>query len=53
MGRKAVPAEQLLERAIANGYEQGAYQAEDSIRDNTNVKKTLEDQNWALGRYEK
>lgn len=54
MGRKEVPAEELLERAEANGYKQGAHQAEDSIRDNTKyVKKTLKDQNWALGRYEK
>jgi len=54
MGRKDVPAEELLKRAKANGYKQGAHQVEDSIRDNTKyVKKTLKDQNWALGRYEK
>ena len=54
MGWKEVPAEELLERAEANGYEQGAHQVEDSIKDNTKyVKKTLKDQNWALGRYEK
>ena len=54
MGWKEVPAEELLERAEANGYKQGAHQAEDSIKDNTKyVRKTLKDQNWALGRYEK
>ena len=54
MGRKGVPAEELLKRAIANDYEQGPHQVEDSIKDNTKyVKKTLKDQNWALGRYEK
>lgn len=54
MGREAVPAEQLLERAIANSYRQGAHETQDSIRDNTKyVKKTLKDQNFALGRYEK
>lgn len=54
MGRKEVPAEELLERAEANGYKQGAHQAEDNIKDSTKyVKKTLKDQNWALGRYEK
>ena len=54
MGWKEVPAEELLERAEANGYEQGAHQAEDSIKDNTKyVKKTLKDQNWAPGCYEK
>ena len=54
MGPKGVPAEQLLERAIANGYEQGAHRVQDSIKDNTKyVKKTLKDQDWALGRYEK
>ena len=50
---KAETPEQLLDRAIANGYEQGAHEAEDSVRDNTTyVPKTLYDQNWALGRYE-
>jgi len=54
MGRKGVPAEELLKRAIANGYKQGALQVEDSIKNNTKyVRKTLKDQNWALGRYEK
>jgi len=54
MGRKDVPAEELLERAIANGYEPGAHQAEDSKRDNTKyVEKTLKNQNIALRRYEK
>ena len=55
MAPKEVPAEELLKRAIANGYKKGAHQVEDSIKDNTKyVKKTLKDQNWALGRrYEK
>ena len=54
MGWKAVSAEELLKRAETNGYKQGAHQVEDSIKDNTKyVKKTLKDQNWALGRYEK
>ena len=54
MGRRGIPPEELLERAEANGYKRGAHQAEDSIKDNTKyVKKTLKDQNWALGRYEK
>ena len=54
MGRKDVSAEQLLERAIANGYEQEAHQAEDSIRDSRKYgKKTLKDQDLALRRYEK
>ncbi|KAL9045573.1 MAG: hypothetical protein Q9214_001404 [Letrouitia sp. 1 TL-2023] len=54
MGRRGIPPEEFLERAEANGYKQGAHQAEDSIEDNTKyVKKTLKDQNWALGRYEK
>ena len=54
MSWKELPAEELLERAEANDYEQGAHQAEDSSKDNTKyVKKTLKDQNWALGRYEK
>lgn len=53
MGWKEVSAEELLERAQANGYKQGAHQAEYSIKDNTKyVKKTLKDQNWASGRYE-
>ncbi len=46
MGWKGVPAEELLEKAIANGYEQGAHRTEDSIGDNTKyVRKTLKDQN--------
>ena len=54
MGWKEVPAEELLERAEANGYKQGAHQAEDSIKDNTKyMRKTLKDQSWALKRYEK
>jgi len=53
-GWKKVPAEEPLERAEANGYKQGAHQAEDSIKDNTKyVKRTPKDQNWALGRYDK
>jgi len=54
MGQKDVSPASLLERAIANGYEQGAHQEEDSKRDNTKyVKKTLRDQDIALRRYEK
>ncbi len=54
MGRKEVPADELLKRVKANDYKQGAHQVEDSVRGNTKyVKKTLKDQNWALGRYEK
>ena len=46
MGWSEVPAGELLKRAKVNDYEykQGAYQVEDSIRDNTKyVKKTLKD----------
>ena len=51
---REIPAEELLERAEANGYRQGAHQAKDSLKDNTKyVKKALKDQNWALGRYKK
>ena len=54
MSRKEVPAEELLKRAEANDYKQGAHQVEDSIRDNAKyVKKILKNQNWALERYEK
>ncbi len=54
MGRTGISPAVLLERAIANGYIQGAHQEEDSKRDNTKyVKKTLRDQDIALRRYEK
>jgi hypothetical protein len=54
MGRNNLSPAELLQRATANGYKQGAYQEEDSKRDNTkDVKKTLRDQNIALRRYEK
>ena len=54
MGRNNISPAELLERATANGYKQGAYQEEDSKRDNTKyVKKTLRDQDIALRRYEK
>lgn len=54
MGWTEVPVETLLERAEANGYRHGAHEAADSIKDNTKyVRKTLKDQNWALGRYGK
>jgi len=50
MGPKEVPAEQLMERAIANGYEQGAHHAEDSVRDNKKyMKKTLEGSELGVG----
>lgn len=53
MPRKAESAELLLDRAIANRYDQGAHEVEDSIRDNTTyVDKILYDQNRALARYE-
>lgn len=54
MGPAPVSAEQLLQRAIANGYEHGAHHAEDSVKEKTTyVEKTLKDQKWALGRFEK
>ena len=44
MGPKGVPAEQLLKKAIANGYKQGAHRVQDSIRDNIKyIKKTFKD----------
>ena len=53
MGRTDISPVALLERAIANGYMQGAHQEEDSKRDNTKyMKKTLRDQDIALRRYE-
>ena len=46
--------EQFLEKAIAKGYEAGGHQDGDSVRDSTkDVKKTLRDQDWALGRQER
>ena len=54
MGRQDVLPEELLAKAIANGYKQGAHHVEDSKRDRTKyVAKTLRDQNIALKRYEK
>lgn len=54
MGRKEISAEELLGQARAKGYEQGAHREIDSTRDTTKyVKKTLKDQDWALGRYKK
>jgi hypothetical protein len=54
MGRQEVPPEELWEKAIANGYKQGAHKAEDSKRDSTSyVPRTLKDQNCALKRYER
>lgn len=54
MGRNDVSPAELLKRATANGYKQGAHQEEDSKRDSTKyVKKTLRDQDIALRRYEK
>ena len=54
IGQKEVPPQELWEKAIANGYKQGAYRAEDSKRDSmTYVPKTLRDQNGALKRYKK
>ncbi len=42
----------LWKKAVANGYKQGAYRAEDSKRESTKyVPKTLKDQNGALKRY--
>lgn len=34
-GCKEVPAEELLERAEAHSYKQGAHQAEENIKNNT------------------
>ena len=49
MGRNDESPAELLEKAIANGYKQGAHQAEESKKHNTKyVKKTLRDQNIAL-----
>ena len=51
---REISHQELLKRAEANDYKQGSHQAEDSIKNNTMyVKKTLKDQNWALGRYKK
>ena len=45
---------ELLARANANRYKQGAYLAKDSSRDEMKyMKKTLKDQRLALERYEK
>lgn len=44
MGWKGVPAEELLERAEANGYKQGAHQAEKNIKDYIKyARKTLKE----------
>ena len=54
MGRNDISPAELLERATANGYKQGAHQEEDSKRDKIKyVKKTLRDQDIVLRRYEK
>ncbi|MCJ1254627.1 hypothetical protein MMC24_002442, partial [Lignoscripta atroalba] len=54
MVRRGASAKELLARAQARGYEPGLHREEDSTRDSTKyVKKTLKDQNWALGRYKK
>jgi len=44
MGRNHISPVKLLKKATANGYKQGAYQKEDSNRDNTKyVKKIVRD----------
>ena len=54
MGRNDVSPAELLERATANGYKQGAHQDEDSKRESTKyIKKTLRNQDIALRRYKK
>ena len=54
MGWKGMSGLELLARANANGYKQGAYRAKDSSRDEMKyMKKTLKDQSSALERYEK
>ena len=54
MVRYGAQPDDLWEKAIANGYKQGAHRTEDSKRDSTiYVPKTLKDQNGALKRYEK
>lgn len=54
MGSREVQAEERLVRAEAIAYGQGAHQAEDRVEGNTkHVMKTLKDQNWAFGRYDK
>ena len=54
MGRNGKSPAELLKKAIANGYKQGAHQEEDSKKDSTYyVKETLKDQDIALRRYEK
>ena len=46
MAPNDILAEDLLQRAITNGYKQRAYHVENSIKDNTKfVKKILDDQN--------
>ena len=53
MPRKAESPAEVLDRALATGYEPGAHEVEASVRDiTTYVDKTLYDQDWALGRYE-
>ena len=45
---------ELLARANANGYKQGAYRAKNSSKDEMKyMKMTLKDQRLALERYEK
>jgi len=52
-GTNVSPAE-VLERATANDYKQGAHHEENSMRNNTKcVKKTLRDQGIALRCYGK
>ena len=53
-GRIDISPAELLERATANGYKQGAHQEEDSKRDKIKyVKKTPRNQDIGLRRYEK
>ncbi|KAL6714267.1 hypothetical protein ACLMJK_007690 [Lecanora helva] len=52
MTRKAVSAQELRERAVANGYQYGAHREGDSVKSKTKyVPKTLKDQNMALNYY--
>jgi hypothetical protein len=53
MGRKAITASELIERAQANGYIYGAHRDEDSTRSIIQyTKKTIRDQDRVLKLYE-
>jgi hypothetical protein len=52
MAKKEITGDELSARAKENGYQRGAHQDEDSLRDqNMHVAKFKRDQNAALDRY--